>query len=157
MAIKVGPKTSAEMPEKLGPFAIEGILGQGGMGIVYSAVHPGTGEAVAIKTLRSLAPNMLSAIRREIHALQRLSHPIVVRIVDHGVTDGVPWYAMELLRGSTLRQHINAAHPLLGPASVSTSADSLMTPTRTESGFFGARAQVRRALSARTPGGLGSA
>src|SRR5205807_8561919 len=48
--------------------------------------------------------------RREIHALARLRHPGIVRILDEGVDGGLPWYAMELLDGVTLRQ------ALAGPA-----------------------------------------
>ena len=49
---------------------------------------------------------MLECIRREIHALTRIHHPGVVRILDDGVHEGRPWYAMELLEGETLRNYI---------------------------------------------------
>jgi serine/threonine protein kinase/tetratricopeptide (TPR) repeat protein len=102
------------LPQQLGPFRIERVLGSGGMGVVYAASHETSGQAAAVKTLSSSGQSVLSAIRREIHALQRLDHPAIVRILDHGVTAGVPWYAMELLRGVTLRQHLRSAYPLLG-------------------------------------------
>jgi serine/threonine protein kinase/tetratricopeptide (TPR) repeat protein len=102
------------VPQKVGPFMLGRVIATGGMGVVHAATHERTGEAVAIKTLRSSAPTVLSAIRREIHALQRLTHPAIVRILDHGVVGGVPWYAMELLHGVTLRQQLQSAYPLLG-------------------------------------------
>ncbi|MBI2569921.1 MAG: tetratricopeptide repeat protein [Candidatus Schekmanbacteria bacterium] len=79
-------------------------LGQGGMGIVHRAEHRETGQLVALKTVRLPDASLLSSIRREIHALSRIRHPRIVRIVDHGVCDGLPWYAMELLEGVTLRR-----------------------------------------------------
>ncbi|WP_164010142.1 serine/threonine-protein kinase PknK [Pyxidicoccus trucidator] len=89
--------------ETLGPYRLLEVLGQGGMGVVYRGEHPDTGEAVAVKTVRAASEVPLASIRREIHALRRLRHAGVVRIVAEGVTDGLPWYAMELLRGQTLR------------------------------------------------------
>ncbi|MCP3144107.1 serine/threonine-protein kinase [Pyxidicoccus xibeiensis] len=87
----------------IGPYRLLEVLGQGGMGVVYRGAHPETDEAVAVKTVRAASEVPLASIRREIHALRRLRHPGVVRIVAEGVTDGLPWYAMELLRGQTLR------------------------------------------------------
>ncbi|MCE9667489.1 protein kinase [Myxococcus stipitatus] len=93
-----------EVGATLGPYLLLEVLGQGGMGVVYRGRHPDTGEAVAVKTVRAAAEVPLASLRREVHALRRLRHPGVVRIVDEGVEAGLPWYAMELLRGQTLRQ-----------------------------------------------------
>jgi serine/threonine protein kinase/predicted ATPase len=91
--------------ERIGPYELLEPLGRGGMGVVYRARHTERGSMVALKTV--LLPNaaMLQSLRREIHALARLRHPGVVRIVDEGLESGVPWYAMELLEGRTLRQY----------------------------------------------------
>jgi serine/threonine protein kinase/tetratricopeptide (TPR) repeat protein len=75
------------------------------MGVVYRAEHVETHSLVALKTVRLRNENLLSGIRREIRALMRVRHPGVVRILAEGVADGVPWYAMELLEGATLRDH----------------------------------------------------
>jgi serine/threonine protein kinase len=74
------------------------------MGVVYRARHRQSGRLVALKTVRVPRSDLLSGIRREVHALARLKHPQIVRILDEGVQEGVPWYAMELLDGITLRQ-----------------------------------------------------
>jgi hypothetical protein len=85
-------------------------LGRGGMGIVYLAEDPASGARVALKTVRPRAPGALGAIHREIHTLNRLSHPGVVRILAHGIEDGRPWYAMDLIEGSTLEARLHALH-----------------------------------------------
>src|SRR5262245_32761837 len=87
----------------VGPYRIDTVLGRGGMGVVYRAAHRESGDVVALKTLRRVDATMLAAIRREIQALSRIRHPGIVRIVDHGDDDGIPWYAMELLEGVPLR------------------------------------------------------
>src|SRR5262245_46662902 len=74
------------------------------MGIVYRAEHVDTGRMAALKTVRVPRAGLLQSIRREIHALARIQHPGIVRILDEGLRDGLPWYAMELLEGTTLRE-----------------------------------------------------
>src|SRR5688572_23954684 len=76
-------------------------LGAGGMGLVWRVVHD-DGREAALKTVRVANPSALGAIRREIHALARLRHPGIVQLLDHGVTDGLPWYVMERIDGPTL-------------------------------------------------------
>jgi len=89
------------LPE-FGPYVATRVLATGGMSVVWHATHRATGEAVALKTVRVPDEVYLASLRREIHALSRLRHPGVVRIVAEGLTGGVPWYAMELLAGETL-------------------------------------------------------
>ncbi|MBI2565785.1 MAG: protein kinase [Candidatus Schekmanbacteria bacterium] len=93
-----------EAPARIGPFANLEPIGRGGMGIVYRAVHVETGQRVAVKTVLVPDADLLSSIRREIQALSRIRHPGVVRVVAHGVDGGLPWYAMALLEGVTLRR-----------------------------------------------------
>jgi serine/threonine protein kinase/predicted ATPase len=96
---------SDKTPNTLGPYQILEPLGSGGMGVVYRARHQITGEPAAVKTVRVPHEGLLSSIRREIHALARIHHPGIVRIVAEGLEDGLPWYAMELLKGTTLRHY----------------------------------------------------
>jgi serine/threonine protein kinase/tetratricopeptide (TPR) repeat protein len=90
----------------IGPYRLINRISAGGMGVVYRARHAETGELVALKTVRVPEAVMLRGIRREIHALRRIQHPGIVRVVAEGVQDGLPWYAMELLQGLTLRSYI---------------------------------------------------
>ncbi|WP_437909969.1 AAA family ATPase [Sorangium sp. So ce327] len=97
------PSSRAAPSTQFGPYRLLGKLGQGGMGVVYRGKHAETGQTAAIKTIFSASELTIASIRREIYALGRLSHPGIVRIVDQGVSEGLPWYAMELLEGRTLQ------------------------------------------------------
>ena len=89
-------------PKNLGPYAVEALLGSGGMGVVYRGVHQLTGAEVALKTLRVASPEQIAAFRREAQVLAELEHPGIVRIVEQGLASGTPWYAMELVEGRAL-------------------------------------------------------
>jgi serine/threonine protein kinase/tetratricopeptide (TPR) repeat protein len=89
-------------PPSFGRFDVLRALAHGGMSVVYLARDRVTGEEVALKTVRVPDEIYLASLRREIHALGRLRHPGIVRILAEGVADGMPWYAMELLVGETL-------------------------------------------------------
>jgi hypothetical protein len=95
------------MPSKpasvLGPYRLLEPLGRGGMGTVWRAEHCESGQRVALKMLNAPNEVLLSSLRREIRALARIRHPGIVRILDEGIHEGLPWYAMELLEGRTLR------------------------------------------------------
>lgn len=97
------PDRAVNIPDQVGPYEIGEPLGHGGMGSVFRAVHVDSREAVAVKTVRLPHEGVLASMRREIRALARLRHPGIVRILGEGVQDGLPWYAMELVEGQTLR------------------------------------------------------
>src|SRR5262249_28181403 len=81
--------------ERFGSYRVLGEIGRGAMGVVYSAVDERSSEPAAIKTVAEPKARSLSALRKEISFLRRAQHPGVVRILDDGVVDGEPWYAME--------------------------------------------------------------
>ncbi|MBI2568962.1 MAG: protein kinase [Candidatus Schekmanbacteria bacterium] len=97
--------------QRIGTYAIESEIGRGATGTVFRAVDDRNGQAVALKTLTSPSVGGLMAMRREIGALARLNHPQIVRIVDHGVQSGAPWYAMTLVHGTHLRDWIAPTPP----------------------------------------------
>ncbi|QRN97848.1 AAA family ATPase [Archangium violaceum] len=102
---------AAALPQQLGsigPYLLLEQLGAGGMGVVYRARHSGTGQLVALKTVRLPDAALMRGLRRELHALGRLRHPGIVQVLAEGVDDGLPWYAMEFLEGSTLRELLAA-------------------------------------------------
>ena len=105
----------ARTPSVVGPYRIVDVLGKGGMGVVYRAVRCGEDRPVALKTVRIPRGSSVTGIRAEILALSRLHHPSVVRILTEGVEGGLPWYAMELLEGSTMRDYIGDLWRAPGP------------------------------------------
>ncbi len=95
---------------RAGRFVVDGLLGQGGMGVVYRALDPELGRAVALKVVRvgSAGPAGSEARRsravREAQAMARLSHPNVVQIFEVGERPEGVFIAMELVEGQTLRR-----------------------------------------------------
>ncbi len=93
-------------PETLGPYRVEGVIGSGGMGIVYRAEAP-DGRKVALKTL---LPHMLEEHQRgrfEREGSIRVDHPNVIALVDAGTAEnGAPYIALELLSGRSLEERL---------------------------------------------------
>src|SRR6056297_2763570 len=95
--------------ETLGPYRVEAKLGQGGMGSVYRGVHIKTGQRVAIKVLASQMSEQPRFRRRfagEIETLKKLRHPHIVRLIGHGEERGGLFYAMDLVEGPSLLEHL---------------------------------------------------
>jgi tRNA A-37 threonylcarbamoyl transferase component Bud32/tetratricopeptide (TPR) repeat protein len=113
---------------RIGPYFIVSVLGAGGMGVVYRAVEPGTGRAVALKVAK-VRPTARRALELEIQALSRLRHPGIVRILDHGEQDGEAWIATELVEGRPLRQQLVESHPSSGAAPSTLSMEDLAGPS----------------------------
>lgn len=95
--------------EHLGPYRVDGKLGQGGMGTVYRGVHVKTGQRVAIKVLAhqmSEQPRFRRRFANEIETLKKLKHPNIVRLIGYGEEDGLLFYSMELVEGPSLLEHL---------------------------------------------------
>jgi hypothetical protein len=89
----------------IGRFAIDGVLGTGGMGLVLRAHDPTLGREVAVKLLRpdQLDDDAATRLLREAQAMARLAHPNVVTVYEVGTDGAQPFVAMELVEGTTLR------------------------------------------------------
>ncbi|MHB1312371.1 MAG: protein kinase domain-containing protein [Gemmatimonadaceae bacterium] len=89
----------------LGPYLVEELIGEGGMGEVYRALDPRLGRRVAIKLLPSdLAHRRDRQLRfeREMRAVSALNHKNICTIYDTGDYEGRPFIVMELLEGEPL-------------------------------------------------------
>jgi len=95
---------------KIEGYRITGVLGQGGMGIVYRAVQTKLNRAVALKVLPSIvgsaSPSAVQRFRREATAAARLHHTNIVPIYDFGECRDAHYYAMELIDGQPLNELI---------------------------------------------------
>ncbi|MFN7146965.1 MAG: serine/threonine-protein kinase, partial [Myxococcota bacterium] len=88
--------------ERVGPWRLDRLLGQGGMARVYRAVGD-DGSVVALKWLHRASPAVLAGFAEEVRLLERLVHEGIVRYRAHGVERGLPWVAMEYVEGQDLR------------------------------------------------------
>ncbi|SHN13390.1 serine/threonine-protein kinase [Roseibium suaedae] len=92
----------------VGKYRIEGILGEGAMGMVYAGLDPDIERPVAIKTIHQHLINAagsqdwLDRFAREARAAGRVLHPNLVTIFDFLQEDGVPFIVMERVRSITL-------------------------------------------------------
>lgn len=93
----------------LGPFRLESAIGRGGSAVVYEARDDRLQRQVAIKVY-AFGEDVESAARAmgEARTLASLQHPNIAQVLDVGQSEGFSWVAMELLRGSSLRQCLSA-------------------------------------------------
>jgi serine/threonine protein kinase len=96
--------------EKYGNYQAISLLGEGGMGAVYLAEHPGIGRKVAVKVLRSELdhdPQLLTRFLNEARAANAIRHPNIIEVLDSGTTArGASYLVMELLEGESLSARI---------------------------------------------------
>jgi serine/threonine protein kinase len=102
----------------VGGYRLDARLGAGGMGQVYRGVRDGGGgqqpARVAVKFLAAALagdPPLRERFQREVKVLEGLDHPAIVRVLASGEDGGVPWFAMTLVDGPSLRGRL-AAGPL---------------------------------------------
>ncbi|MFF9865585.1 protein kinase [Streptomyces sp. NPDC013953] len=108
-----GERLVAERYRLLGP------LGEGGMGVVWRARDEMLGREVAVKEVRAPAglgaadeQRLYARLEREAWAAARVSHRNVVTVYDVATEDGRPWIVMELVRGVTLSDALDAEGPV---------------------------------------------
>jgi hypothetical protein len=91
-------------------YEIGELLGRGGMGLVYKAVHKGLKRHVALKIIVSGAhagADERARFRTEAEAVARLSHPNIVQIYEIGEQAGCPYLALEYAGGGSLAQQLD--------------------------------------------------
>jgi tetratricopeptide (TPR) repeat protein len=109
---------AAASPWKVDPdrerYAVEAVLGQGGMGNILSAFDRQLHRKVALKELRVQKPELEARFRREALLTARLEHPNIVSMHEAGTwPSGEPFYTMRLVSGRPLDRVIAAAKTLV--------------------------------------------
>jgi eukaryotic-like serine/threonine-protein kinase len=93
-------------------FRICRLIGEGGMGAVYEAEDRHSGARVALKVLNRVEPKRIRRFKDEFRSLADTLHPRLVRLRDLFMEDGVWFFSMDLIEGSTLSAHLATVGPV---------------------------------------------
>ncbi len=102
-------KSAGDEQEIIGEhYRIERELGHGGMATVYLCTDSRSGAHVAVKLLRPEVGGIVAKERflREIQFAKGFEHPAIPRVLDSGISDSLPFYAMDYVEGETLRDRL---------------------------------------------------
>jgi tetratricopeptide (TPR) repeat protein/predicted Ser/Thr protein kinase len=106
---------SKAAPVKIGRYTILDRLGEGGMGVVYTAYDDKLDRKIAVKVMRSESEREDSVgkarLLREAQAMARLAHPNIVTVHEVGEVDRQVFVAMEFIRGQSLDRWLADPHP----------------------------------------------
>ena len=102
--------------QNLGRYHIVEPLGQGGMASVFKAYDTSLERYVAVKIIRTdlgddLDRAFLLRFQREAKALAQLDHPYILKVLDYGEQDGVPYLVMPFVPAGTLKQKMGRPMP----------------------------------------------
>jgi len=99
-----------------GRYRVDGVLGEGGMGLVYRATHVVLGKKLAIKVLKasvSRDEQVMERFKREAQSASAIGSPHIIDISDFGtMPDGATYFVMEFLDGDSLTQAIEKQRPM---------------------------------------------
>ena len=104
--------------QQLGNYRLSCLIGHGGFAEVYLGEHIHLNTQAAIKVLQMrLVGSSMEQFRNEARTVASLGHPNIVRVLDFGVEEGIPFLVMDYAPNGTLRQR----HPKgsrLAPATI---------------------------------------
>lgn len=109
------PVPSDQAPSQVGPYPLDRELARGGMGVVYAATDPETGQEIAIKMLLpelAAEPSFVQRFYFEGRIAARLDHPHTIRVLDYGAEGTQAWMAMERLYGEELADRLHTSERL---------------------------------------------
>lgn len=106
----MGMTGTQRLPARLGRYRVNGILGQGAMGVVYDGTDPVLNRRVAIKTIlhsvladAGTLTDASARFVREAQAVARLNHPHIVTVFDFGEEGDLSYLVMEFVQGRELK------------------------------------------------------
>lgn len=106
------------MRKSIGRYTVTGTLGEGGMGVVYSAHDDRLDRPVAIKMVKAALddPSARDRLRREARSAASINHPAICQLYEIGEDNGDLFLAMELLQGESLASRLSRGPLPLGEA-----------------------------------------
>lgn len=102
-------RSQEPIPETVGDYVVEGVLGSGGMGTVYLGKHKETQKVAAVKMLPAAMARqegLVHRFNREIEAMRQFQSPHIVELYESGQDHGTFYYAMEYVEGETITDRI---------------------------------------------------
>ena len=112
---------NANDPLTLGEYVVQDLVGRGGMGTVYRAIHRRMKRTVAIKVLRrdiSHADLLAKRFLREVEVAAKLCHPNIVTAYDASEQNGISYLVSEFVEGQNLSDLVKEYGPLSLPLAV---------------------------------------
>lgn len=110
--MRIRSESRALIGRRVGPYLVEDVIGEGAMGAVYTATDVNLKRKVALKVIHAALaadPRYCERFLREARAAARLNHPNIVQIYAAGTTGAVPYLALELVEGGSLRRLLRRA------------------------------------------------
>jgi serine/threonine protein kinase len=101
--------------DRVGPYRLESVLGEGGAGVVYRAIREPDGGIVAVKLLRARMAADSVQLRRfehEVRAARAIRHPHLVPLLDSGEESGRPYLVSRYMSGGSLAGRLQRSGPL---------------------------------------------
>jgi len=126
--------------QTVGRYQIAGLLGRGGMGVVYKAYDAANGAAVALKSLPRADPGALYRFKQEFRSLVDISHPHLASLFELFAIEDAWWLAMEYVDGVDFLSHVRGDQS--GPGLPSSSSDDQETSDQSVARSSGAGAPV---------------
>lgn len=90
-------------------YELKNYLGEGGMGVVYSARELRTNELVALKVLSRVDAGGIYRLKREFRTLASILHPNLARLIELRVSDDTCFFTMELVHGKSFLEYLGVA------------------------------------------------
>ncbi len=109
-------ETRESLPRRIGRYEVVRVIGEGGMGVVYEALQTNPHRTVALKVLRhgvgGGGRSLARRFQQEGEVLGQLKHPGITPVYEAGIDEasGLPYLAMELVRGSPLPDFMARHH-----------------------------------------------